>query len=396
MAIAAVFHDGMTARVLMAIAAVFHDGMTARVLAVALDYERKGEGGTLIIRSTDGPECARWPAEDLFEVPSPDGSLRLGAEGQPTGARVVVQGAQDIARIKATLPLLSRKRQRETQRQVKIALTATAALAGLILAYLYGVPVLASRLVSIVPPAWEQSIGDTVATQMEASLAGPDGLPLCDPDPGSLANTALARFGTQALQGSGSPFSLDIKIVHSEVPNAFTLPGGRVYFFSALLERAKNQDEFAGVLAHEIGHVVYRHGMEQLLSTAGTGALIGFILGDMTGLSVAAGLGSTLIDSRFSRLSERQADAYAALVAQRLDFDPAGLADLIGRVGEGDEFARALALFNTHPLTDDRKAALAELGAQRPSGLAPPFTAAEWEAIRTMCDAQALEKNQTL
>lgn len=126
--------------------------------------------------------------------------------------------------------------------------------------------------------------------------------------------------------------------------------------------------------------------MERLISTAGTGLLIGFILGDMTGISIAAGLGATMIDARFSREAERQADAYAAQVAQRMDFNPAGLAYLINRVGADDDFARALALFNTHPLTDDRKAALEELSRQRPEGLEPPFTMAEWLAIRWMCD----------
>ena len=238
----------------------------------------------------------------------------------------------------------------------------------------------------LVPPAWEQSLGETVARQMEASLSQSGALDICDTDPASLANRAIARFGAAALAGSGSPFDLDIKVVKSDIPNAFALPGGQVFFFSALLDQAETQDEFAGVLAHEVGHVAHRHGMEQLISTAGTGALIGFILGDMTGFSVAAGLGATIIDSRFSRDAERQADAFAARAAERMDFHPAGLADLINRVGADDEFARALALLSTHPLTDDRKAALEILSRQRPSGLEPPFTATEWTAIRSMCD----------
>src|SRR5690606_3092205 len=160
---------------------------------------------------------------------------------------------------------------------------------------------------------------------------GDNGLPLCDPDPESLANRAIARFGAEALAGTGSPFTLDINVVRSDIPNAFALPGGRIYFHSALLNAARTQDEFAGVLAHEIGHIAYRHGMEQLVSTAGTGALIGFILGDTTGISVAAGLGATIIDARFSREAEHEADRFAALVSQRLDYHPAGLAALIAR-----------------------------------------------------------------
>jgi Zn-dependent protease with chaperone function len=370
----------------MGIAARFHDGLTAAVRAVELDYERRGDAGALIIRDpASGAEIARWSSADLYTVHARKDMLRLGAAGQPTGARVVVEGKNDIARIRATLPVLHHKALEETRRQVRIAVTATIALASVVVAYLYGVPVLAGRIAGLVPPAWEQSLGETVAAQMETSLAQDGALPVCDPNPRSLANRALQRFGAEVLRGSGSPFTLDIKVVRSDIPNAFALPGGKVYFFSALLDRATSQDEFAGVLAHEIGHVVHRHGLEQLLSTAGTGALIGFILGDMTGLSVAAGLGSTLIDARFSRLSERQADVFAAGVAQRLDFNPAGLADLIARVGEDDEFARALALFSTHPLTEDRKAALEILAAQRPSGLEPPFTPAEWAAIRSMC-----------
>lgn len=368
----------------MGIAARYHDGLVADVQVVGLDHET----GTLVIRRpTDNAELARWPTGDLYTVHGRRHELRLGVEGHPAGARVVVQGQHDVARVLATLPVLVEKRRRETGRQVRIAVTATVALASVIAAYLYGVPLLASRIVGLVPPAWEHSLGETVGQQMEASLSDSGGLQACDSNPDSVANRAIARFGTAALEGSGSPFDLDITVVKSDIPNAFALPGGRVFFFSSLLNQAETQDEFAGVLAHEIGHVAHRHGMEQLISTAGTGALIGFILGDMTGISVAAGLGATIIDARFSRDAERQADAYAAKVAERMDFDPAGLADLINRVSTDDDYARALALLSTHPLTDDRKASLERLSQQRPTDLEPPFSAAEWAAIRTMCGA---------
>ena len=371
----------------MSIAARFHDGLTAEVRAVGLDYEAMGTAGTLVIRGADHAEIARWPASALYALHGRVDELRLGAIGQPDGARLVVQGQEDVARVLATIPVLTERRREQTGREIRVAVTATVALVAVIGAYLYGVPLLASRLVAIVPPAWERSLGETVAQQMEASLDGEAGFQLCDDNPDSLANQSITRFGAEVLAGSGSPFDLDIRVVRSDVPNAFALPGGQVFFFSSLLEQAQTPDEFAGVLAHEVGHVAYRHGMEQLISTAGTGALIGFILGDMTGISVAAGLGATIIDARFSRDAERQADAFAAQVAQRMDFNPAGLADLVNRVGVDVEFARALALLSTHPLTDDRKAALELLSQQRPTGLQPPFTMAEWSAIRDMCRA---------
>ncbi|WP_052726220.1 M48 family metallopeptidase [Devosia epidermidihirudinis] len=370
----------------MAIAARYHDGFVADSRAVGLEYASFVDTAALVILDAEnGTEITRWDATDLYSVHGRKDELRLAANGQTDGARVVVRGQQNVARVLATLPLLTKKRREETGRQVRIAATATLALASVIGAYLIGVPLLASRLVWLVPPAWEESLGDTVGTQMEAALGLTDGMQICDPDPYSLANRAITRFGNAAMEGSGSPFTLDISVVKSDIPNAFALPGGRVYFFSALLDLAETQDEFAGVLAHEVGHVAHRHGMEQLISTAGTGALIGFILGDLTGISVAAGLGATIIDARFSRDAERQADAFAAQVANRMDFHPAGLAELIARVGEDDDFARAMALLSTHPLTSDRRIALEKLGQMRPTGLEPPFTTAEWTAIKAMC-----------
>tara|TARA_R110002020_G_scaffold82930_7_gene205555 strand:+ start:1313 stop:2473 length:1161 start_codon:yes stop_codon:yes gene_type:complete len=369
----------------------FYDGKVAAVRDVDLHYLAEYETGTLLISdAVEGSVIARWAADDLYAVPSRRNELRLAANGEAEGARVVVQGGQSIARIKATLPVLANRQRREAGRQLRIAVTATLALGAVIAAYLYGVPLLASRIVGLVPTAWEQRLGATLADQMQSSIGG---FVLCDPDPDSLASRALTRFGQAALAGSNTPFSLDINVVRSDIPNAFALPGGQVFFLSALLDQAQSPDEFAGVLAHEVGHVAHRHGMEQLISSAGTGALIGFILGDMTGLSLAAGLGSAIIDARFSRDAERQADIFAAQLAQRLDFDPSGLADLLMRVGSDDDLSRALALLSSHPLTNDRKSALALMGQQRPTGLEPPFSPAEWRAIKAMCGGRAGQRS---
>lgn len=370
----------------MSIPARFYDGLVSRVHQTHLRYERDEQGGRLLVLDAVSEiTLADWPAENLYLVPARRDEIRIGAEGENDGARVVVTGAEHIGRIRATLPLLAQRQKQERGRQVRLAALSTMALAVVIAAYIFGVPLIATRVVQLVPPGWEDGIGQTVASQIEASLGDESGLELCDPDPQSLANRAIARFVDAALEGVGTPFAPEMRVVRSDVPNAFAVPGGRIYFFSALLNAARTPDEFAAVLAHELGHVVHRHGMEQLVSTAGTGLLVGFILGDMTGISVAAGLGATLIDSRFSREAEHEADRFAADVAQRLDFQPWALANLIGRVSRDSAFDRALALFNTHPLTDERLAALTRLGQERPKGLEAPFTPDEWQAIRTMC-----------
>jgi predicted Zn-dependent protease len=91
-----------------------------------------------------------------------------------------------------------------------------------------------------------------------------------------------------------------------------------------------------------------------------------------------------LIDNRFSREAEAQADDFAGKTAQRLGYSPAGLVDLLDRVASDDAFSRALALFSNHPLTAERRAALEALDTKDP-GMRPAFSAEEWEAIRDMC-----------
>ena len=367
----------------MELAARYYDGQVAEPRDVVFRIEGTREGGTIVIADAAGLELGRWSADAVYPVHARRDELRIASPAHP-GARLVVSGTDAMARARLLLPALAHKHHLERGKQVRIAVISTLALVSVVLAYVYGVPLLASRLVAFVPADWERSLGDTVAEQIEASLSETSGFTVCDPDPESLANRAISRFARAAMEGSGSPFAPEITVIKSDLPNAFALPGGRSYYFSALLERTETADEFAGVLAHELGHVVHRHGMEQLISTAGTGALIGFILGDMTGASVAAGLGATLIDSRFSREAERQADRYSASVARRLAFKPAGLADLLDRVSEDDDFSRALAWLSTHPLTGERRQALEALSVE-PDGLEPPFSAAEWEAIKTMC-----------
>ena len=110
----------------MPISGRFHDGLTADARPVDLDYERRGDVGTLVIRyaGTDR-ELARWPAGDLFTVHGLRDELRLGATGLPDGARVVVRGSDAVKRIMATLPALHHLQRAERGRQVRLAVTAT-------------------------------------------------------------------------------------------------------------------------------------------------------------------------------------------------------------------------------------------------------------------------------
>lgn len=365
----------------MVVPAYFNDGQVSRVREVVTDVV----DGHLHLADPETLETIEtWPAADVFPVHGRKGELRVGCTGRPTGARLIFLGAGDAQRARDMLPALAHKHRMETGRQLRILGAATAALVSVIVAYLVGVPLLATQIVRLVPPEWEMQLGNAAVAQIEGALKDEAGFEVCDPDPNSLANRAITRFATEAVAGTGTPFVPDIKVIRTSIPNAFALPGGHSYYFSALLKETQSADEFAGVMAHELGHVVHRHGMEQLIATSATGLLIGFILGDMTGISVAGAVGAALIDSSFSRDAERQADRFAADVAKRMAFQPAALPRLLKRVAGDDDMSRALALFSTHPLTAEREAALEAMTVTNAS-LQPPFTPEEWQAIKTMC-----------
>lgn len=362
----------------------YYDGLVAARRYVTFALTRDAAPAELIIADRDTrEEIDRWPVDALFEVTGLGDELRVGVADRPYGARLRVPAGEWNTALREAIPGLGRRAQLERGQQRRILGIGVAALASVIAAYVFGVPVLADSVTRLVPPTWETRLGEGARMQVEGMLSDGVGFQACGSEFGQ-ANTAIARFAAEVMSETGSPFTPEVTVVRSPLTNAFALPGGRVYYFSGLLERTETADEFAGVLAHELGHVVHRHGMEMLIESSATGLLVGFVLGDMTNLSVAAAAGATLIDSRFSREAEHEADAFAGAAGNRLGFSPLALAGLLERIAADDTMSRTLALLNTHPLTDERRAALEALEVA-PTTTRPAFSEAEWQAIKSLC-----------
>lgn len=361
----------------------YYDGQVATRRHVTLALTRDAPAVLIIADSDSRDELDRWPVDSMFEVAGLGDDLRLGAADRPYGARLIVPTGEWSTALRNAIPGIGRRSRLARGQQRRILGSAVAALASVIAAYVFGVPVLADGVTRLVPPTWETRLGEGARLQIEGMLSNGVGFRACGNgyDAGSIA---INRFTADVMAETGSPFTPRVTVVRSPLTNAFALPGGQVYYFSGLLERTGTADEFAGVLAHELGHVVYRHGMEMLIESSATGLLVGFVLGDMTNLSVAAAAGATLIDSRFSRDAEHEADAFAGAAGNRLGFSPLALANLLERIAADDSMSRTLALLNTHPLTDARRAALEALEVA-PATTRPAFSDIEWQAIKSMC-----------
>lgn len=169
-------------------------------------------------------------------------------------------------------------------------------------------------------------------------------------------------------------------VVNSDVVNAFAVPGGYVYINRGLIERADNVSELAGVMAHEIGHVVERHSVEQMakMQQAQVGVALGTILlgqpSQVAALGVNA-LGSAIF-AGFSRDAEREADMDAVQFLVLSGIDPRGMVTFFNKLlAERESSPSAVEQwFSTHPLTTERidnvQAAIDQLPAGTLSNLA--------------------------
>jgi Zn-dependent protease with chaperone function len=180
---------------------------------------------------------------------------------------------------------------------------------------------------------------------------------------------------------------VDIAVLESKVPNAIALPGGRIYLFKALLDKAESVDEIAGVLAHEMGHVAHRDGLRKMIQAGGTSYLLGLLLGDVTGGGAIVLVSRYLIDSAHSREAEVAADDFAGRTMAALGRPAYAMALLLTRIegdrtSDGNDFAIP-AFLSTHPVTDQRLKALEKQ--VLPHQGEPLLSQEEWRALKEIC-----------
>lgn len=203
-----------------------------------------------------------------------------------------------------------------------------------------------------VPAEAEGALGEGMAKVVRGT-----GEPCAAPEVEALARKLAAAAGLDAEH-------LDVAVLNEESVNAFALPGGHVFVFTGLLKKSRSPDEVAGVLAHELGHVVLRHHLRSALRSLGVGAVASVVLGDTSGLTGLLAAGSSqLLSLAFSREQEEAADAFAVTLAEKVGFDPLAVGRLLERM---EEPGAPPSLLRTHPSGPDRRRALEKLAARHP------------------------------
>ena len=176
--------------------------------------------------------------------------------------------------------------------------------------------------------------------------------------------------------------SIEADVLATPIPNAFALPGGKVYLFDGLLAKAQNPDEIAGVIAHELGHLRHRDGTRNLIYNGGTSFLVGLLFGDVTGSSALIFASRSLVTASYSREAEQNADTFSIDLMHKLGRPTKPMGELLFRV-TGKEGSNALSFLANHPLTEDRLKRMAD--EDRPPSGPPLLTAEEWTSLKSIC-----------
>jgi hypothetical protein len=153
-------------------------------------------------------------------------------------------------------------------------------------------------------------------------------------------------------------------VVNTKEINAFALPGGFIYMNRGLIDAAANESEIAGVLGHEINHVVGRHSTNQMSKQL---LLMGIVLGAGIGVGAKSerwgqiiaglgGMGVVLTSLKFSRDHERQADRLGLATMYGSGYDPYGMVSFFTKLNNvsKEKGSSAMTFMSTHPLPAER------------------------------------------
>ena len=205
---------------------------------------------------------------------------------------------------------------------------ATASLAAVVIAawagYRWGLPVAAEVVAARVPDGVSHQISRSALSTLDHSWLKPSKLPE--------ARREALRHGYAQLDfgGGAKEPALEFRSSPEIGPNAFALPDGTVVVFDELVNLAGSDQEIYAVLAHEQGHVHYRHGLRMILQGSVVAAAVTAWIGDFS--TLLALLPTALLQTRYSREFERQADDYAVEQLRAHRISPARLADMLERI----------------------------------------------------------------
>jgi len=256
------------------------------------------------------------------------------------------------------------------RKRKRLARIGTILAVGLLIGFV-SFPLLSGVVAPVVPNAVLSPIGAHMVTTTAESA------PLCS---GEAGTAALNKLATKLATASGSDREFKIYVAKADELNAFAAPGGHIVLYKAILDHARSPNEVAGVLAHEMGHVVEDHPAKAVVEAFGYN-IFGLLVpgSDSTTSEVA----KTLLTSAHSRADELDADRVGVQMLNAAELDSHGLIGFFKTLDEGgNKIPGALQFLSTHPAGDTRTNSLQDFVQDG----APAMTPDEWASFKAICD----------
>ncbi len=336
----------------------YFDGRTAARHAVTITLMETG----LRLTKVDGT-IIWWPYGEIRQAAGSGAGGRAQFEHGPIPAELlVVEDARIIAAMRRVSPVRRPRVRIPAGRMARLRLAALAVVGAIAMGaalYVWAIPALASAVAASLPVAWEEQLGEAVVESVTADL------PTCG-DPAQKA--ALQKIlSTLTAAAPPNPYTFRLTVVRNPQINAFAAPGGYIVVFDGLLRKTKSPEELAGVLAHEIQHVLHRDGTQALVRQLSLSALISLASGNTRGFSSVLQAAGSLGVLRYGREAEAAADRGAMALLRAARIAPEGFVSFMVTVQkEQARIPRVPTYLSNHPSTDERIATLRRLAADTP------------------------------
>jgi beta-barrel assembly-enhancing protease len=236
----------------------------------------------------------------------------------------------------------------------------------------FGSDLLVELAVDRIPVEWEQKLGES---------AYKDFLAHQDIMKEGIAVSAVDEITHRLVeQIPNNPYTFEVTVVKSDIVNAFALPGGYIVVFTGLMKKADSAEELAGVMAHELNHVLQRHGLERIVKQLGLVAVVSIVIGDHQGLAgMMKQVGVELLTLKFGREQETEADLTGLQLLHRAKIDPSGMIRFFEQLSEKDQGRTEW--LSTHPMSGARAERLRAELAALPKRSPQPFSF-DWTKVR--------------
>ena len=233
----------------------------------------------------------------------------------------------------------------------RIAITALVLLAvSVLLFFQYGVPALSQRAVALIPPDVERDVGLNSMAVLDRFVFAQSKLDYATQD-------AIRRDFYDLLREQGYTQHVEVLFRDGQRigPNAFALPGGYIVVTDQLVKLADDNREIMAVLGHELGHIVHKHGMRRIVENSAIAAVMFTLTSDAnTIMQAASTFPVMLINSKYSRANETEADRYALNFLQRAHISPEYYATILRKLQKVVGPNSAPGFLASHPATAER------------------------------------------